>query len=151
MHPLCNSLLTLFPPFSPPPLHPLQPWPRSVGYVHSRAAPWWNLHQGDYDWGNKFPEAGVPDKPWALVDNEPWSPLFCFGHGQGEWAPSVLSADSILDPYIAWLALTCCHHFLHLEPNHKASPTTPSPVWQSRERSIQVLLIDCTMNRLYYE
>ena len=24
-----------------------QPWPRSVGYVHSRAAPWWNLHQGD--------------------------------------------------------------------------------------------------------
>jgi beta-glucosidase len=25
-----------------------QPWPRSVGYVHSRVAPWWNLHQGDY-------------------------------------------------------------------------------------------------------
>jgi beta-glucosidase len=59
-----------------------QPWPRSVGYVHSRAAPWWNLHQGDYDWGNTFPRAGVPDKPWALVGDEPWSPLFCFGHGQ---------------------------------------------------------------------
>ena len=58
-----------------------QPWPRSVGYVHSRAAPWWNLHQGDYDWGNKFPQAGVADKPWALADGEPWSPLFCFGHG----------------------------------------------------------------------
>lgn len=28
-----------------------------------------------------FPEAGVPDKPWALADGEPWSPLFCFGHG----------------------------------------------------------------------
>ena len=59
-----------------------QPWPRSVGYVHSRAAPWWNLHQGDYDWGNKYPQAGVPDKPWALADGEPWSPLFCFGHGK---------------------------------------------------------------------
>jgi beta-glucosidase len=58
-----------------------QPWPRSVGYVHSRAVPWWNLHQGDYDWGNKFPQAGVADKPWALVGGEPWSPLFCFGFG----------------------------------------------------------------------
>ena len=57
-----------------------QPWPRSVGYVHSRAAPYWNLHQGDYDWGNKYPEAGVPDKPWALADGTPWSPLFCFGY-----------------------------------------------------------------------
>ena len=47
-----------------------QPWPRSVGYVHSRAAPYWNLHQGDYDWGNKYPEAGVSDKPWALVGGE---------------------------------------------------------------------------------
>ena len=30
-------------------------------------APWWDLHQGDYDWGNTFPQAGVPDKPWALA------------------------------------------------------------------------------------
>ena len=58
-----------------------QPWPRSVGYVHSRAAPYWNLHQGDYDWGNEFPQALVKDKPWSLVDGAPWSPLFCFGHG----------------------------------------------------------------------
>jgi hypothetical protein len=60
-----------------------QPWPRSVGYVHSRAAPWYQLHQGDYDWGNTFPEAGVPDKPWALADGTSWSPLFCFGAGEG--------------------------------------------------------------------
>ena len=60
-----------------------QPWPRSVGYVHSRACPWWNLHQGDYDWGNKYPEANVPDNPWALADGQPWAPLFCFGYGLG--------------------------------------------------------------------
>jgi beta-glucosidase len=59
-----------------------QPWPRSVGYVHSRSTPWWALHQGDYDWGNEFPQAGVPDKPWALADGTPWSPLFCFGAGE---------------------------------------------------------------------
>ena len=51
--------------------------------MHSRAAPWYTLHQGDYDWGNTFPEAGVPDKPWALADGTPWSPLFCFGAGEG--------------------------------------------------------------------
>ena len=24
----------------------------------------------------------MPDKPWALADGQPWSPLFCFGHGR---------------------------------------------------------------------
>merc|ERR1712226_850965 len=57
-----------------------QPWPRGVGYVHSRTVPYYNLHQGDYDWGNTFPAARTPDKPWALVDGN-WAPLFCFGHG----------------------------------------------------------------------
>jgi hypothetical protein len=34
----------------------------------------------------------------------------------GEWAPSVASAESVVDPYIASLALTYCHHFVHLDP-----------------------------------
>jgi hypothetical protein len=42
-------------------------------------------------------------------------------NGPGEWAPSVAGADSVLvlDPYTAWLALTCCHHFVHLDPIHQ--------------------------------
>jgi hypothetical protein len=37
----------------------------------------------------------------------------------GEWAPPrVASADSVVDPYIASLALTCCGHFVHLDPIH---------------------------------
>jgi hypothetical protein len=38
----------------------------------------------------------------------------------GGWAPSVASAESAVDPYTAWLALTCCcHHFVHLGPIHQ--------------------------------
>ena len=37
----------------------------------------------------------------------------------GEWAPSVASADSVVDPYIASLALTYCDHFVHLDPIHQ--------------------------------
>ena len=48
-----------------------QPWPRSAGYINSRTVPWYNLNQGDYDWGGK---------PWALVDGN-WAPLWCFGFG----------------------------------------------------------------------
>jgi hypothetical protein len=36
----------------------------------------------------------------------------------GEWAPSVDIADSVLDPYNGLLALTYCHHFVHLDPIH---------------------------------
>jgi hypothetical protein len=36
---------------------------------------------------------------------------------RGEWDPSVASAQSVLDSYIVWLVLTCCCHFVHLEPN----------------------------------
>ena len=72
-----------------------QPWPRSVGYVASRAVPYWNLHQGDYDWGNTFPAAGVPDKPWALADGEPWSPLWCFGHGES-YSNYSMTPDSLV-------------------------------------------------------
>jgi hypothetical protein len=34
----------------------------------------------------------------------------------GGWAPSVASADSVLDPYIAWLALAYSLHCVHLNP-----------------------------------
>jgi hypothetical protein len=40
----------------------------------------------------------------------------------GEWAPSVasvVSADSVVDPYNASLALTYCDHFVHLDPIHQ--------------------------------
>jgi hypothetical protein len=52
----------------------------------------------------------------------------------GEWAPSVASADSadsVLDPYIAWLALTYSLHFVHLDPIHHAniSVGSHSPAW----------------------
>jgi hypothetical protein len=30
--------------------------------------------------------------------------------------PSVASAESAVDPCITWLALTCCHHFVRLDP-----------------------------------
>ena len=45
-------------------------------------APWWNLHQGDYDWGNTFPQAGVPDKPWALARPPPLVPVGTLLHGE---------------------------------------------------------------------
>jgi hypothetical protein len=35
-------------------------------------------------------------------------------------APSAASADSVVDLYSAWLALTSCHHFLHLGPTPQA-------------------------------
>jgi hypothetical protein len=38
---------------------------------------------------------------------------------EGEWAPSVASVDSVLDPYNVLLALTYCHHVVHLDPIHK--------------------------------
>jgi hypothetical protein len=40
----------------------------------------------------------------------------------GEWAPSVASeasVASVLDPHIAWFALACCCHFLHLDPTYQ--------------------------------
>jgi hypothetical protein len=32
--------------------------------------------------------------------------------------PSVTSVNSELDPFTAWLVLTYCHHFVHLDPIH---------------------------------
>ena len=49
-----------------------QPWPRSAAYINSRAVPWYNLRQGDYDWDGK---------PWPLVGGDDATPLFCFGFG----------------------------------------------------------------------
>jgi hypothetical protein len=46
------------------------------------------------------------------------SPLVNGSKRRGEWAPSAANVDSVLDPDIAWLALTCCCHFLHLDPIH---------------------------------
>jgi hypothetical protein len=42
----------------------------------------------------------------------------------GEWPPSVVSAASVLDPYIASLALTYCDHFAHLDPIHQGCTST---------------------------
>jgi hypothetical protein len=45
-------------------------------------------------------------KSWCDNDKKEATKNFC----KGEWAPSVASAYSVLDPYIVWLTLTYCPH-----------------------------------------
>jgi hypothetical protein len=64
----------------------------------------------------------------------------------GEWAPSAVSVveevsglqvqpvHTVLDPYIACLALTYCRHFLHLNPIHHISCIRWIPLLQHRHR-----------------
>eukprot|EP01043_Picozoa_sp_COSAG02_P031009 COSAG02_NODE_2005_length_10124_cov_15.739386_2_plen_243_part_00 len=55
-----------------------QAWPRSAGYVHSQASPWFSKRQGDFDQGSY---RGGPSQQPGLKQDYPWEPLFPFGHG----------------------------------------------------------------------
>ena len=55
-----------------------QAWPRSAGYVHSQASPWFSKRQGDFDHETY---RGGPSQQSGNKQKYDWAPLFAFGHG----------------------------------------------------------------------
>jgi beta-glucosidase len=73
-----------------------QAWPRSAGFVHSQASPWFSKRQGDFD--HEAYRGGASQQPGKKQIYD-WAPLFPFGHGGSTYRV----IDAVLPTWLASL------------------------------------------------